>query len=77
MKEIKKSERTYIREWFSEEQEFTKEDTLVFDMPPFCSGDYSAKIYLDNDGDPYIDEDEDYSDGCREMFVVKNYKSNW
>lgn len=66
---IPKNNRVYIREWFNKDQEFKDGDILEFEMPPFCSGDYKARIYIDNDGDPYIDKLDNYYEGCRDLFV--------
>ena len=71
---IEKSERLYIKQWFDDNQEFKQEDKLVFDMPSFCSGDYTAKIHLDNDGDAYIKKSKSYYSGCRDVYVISNDK---
>ena len=68
---INKNKRVYISDWFTKEQKFTVGDKVEFEMPPFCSGDYSAIIYIDAEGDPYISKDNDYYDGCRDLCVVK------
>lgn len=74
MGEIKKNKRIYINEWFQRDQIYKEGDTLVFEMPPFCSGDYSAKIYLDNDGDPYIKRKDNYMNGCRTYWIYSSDK---
>lgn len=66
---ISKNNRTYISDWFQPEQKYNEGDTLLFEMPPFCSGDYTAKIYLDTDGDPYIEKSKDFYKGCRDYFI--------
>ena len=44
--------------------------TIVFEMPPFCSGDYEAKIYKDEIGF-YIDHSSHgYFRGCYDFNVV-------
>lgn len=73
---IHKNERVYIKDWFRPSQTFKEGDVLFFDMPPFCSGDYSANIYLDSDQDPYIDKKDDYYKGCRDLWIVESAKTN-
>lgn len=68
---IPKNNRFYISEWFDKKKEFKDGDVVVFDMPPFCSGDYSAKVYIDNDGDPYIKRSLNFYDGCRDLYITK------
>ena len=67
---IDKDKRCYIGNWFTDIQEFNEGDVLDFEMPPFCSGDYSTPIYLDTDGDPYIHKDEEYFKGCRNYYII-------
>jgi hypothetical protein len=50
-----------------------KGDTIVFDMPPFCSGNYEAEVKEDDRG-LYIDEDDAYFEGCRNWAVRKKKK---
>ena len=69
---IPKNERIYIKEWFNNDQNFKEGDVIEFEMPSFCSGDYEAKIYIDNDGDPYIDKSDNYYNGCRDLYVREN-----
>lgn len=45
-------------------------DTIVFEMPPFCSGDYSAKVYKDDIG-LYIDHEDKFFEGCRDFSIRK------
>lgn len=66
---IPKNNRIYINDYFHKNQEFNEGDILEFEMPSFCSGTYETKIYLDNDGDPYIDKFESYINGCRDLFI--------
>lgn len=75
---INKNNRVYIRDWFNNETEFNEGDTVNFEMPSFCSGEYTAMVYLDNDNDPYIKKSDDYSDGCRDYFLIKKeeYEDN-
>lgn len=67
---IPKNNRIYIKQWFNDNQNFKQGDVVQFDMPPFCSGDYSAKVFIDNDGDPYIDKNNNWYDGCRDLYLV-------
>ena len=69
---IPKNDRIYIKEWFNNDQNFKEGDVIEFEMPSFCSGDYEAKIYIDNDGDPYIDKSDNYYNGCRDLYVREN-----
>lgn len=62
---IEKNERFYIKEWFDVAQEYNDGDILDFKMPSFYGGEYSAKIYIDSDGDPYIEKSKNYYEGCR------------
>lgn len=45
-------------------------DTIEFEMPPFCSGDYEAKVYKDQHG-LYIDRENNFFTGCREFSKKK------
>jgi hypothetical protein len=67
---IDKNKRIYIKDWFNEDQKFNDGDILEFEMPSFCSGDYSARIYLDNDGDPYINIKDNHYNGCRDLNII-------
>ena len=69
---IDKNNRTYIIKYFNKNQKFNEGDILEFEMPPFCSGDYLGEIHIDNDGDAYIDKDDDFFKGCRDFFIRKN-----
>ncbi len=64
-----KNSRFYIKEYFNSDQEFKDGSILEFIMPPFCSGDYLATIYIDNDGDPYIDKEDNFFVGCRDYII--------
>lgn len=66
---IEKNKRKYIKQWFDDTQQFNDGDTLFFEMPSFCSGEYKAEIYLDNDGDPYIKKSKIYYQGCRDIYI--------
>lgn len=43
-------------------------DVIVFEMPPFCSGDYEAVVMKDNRG-LYIHKDNNHFDGCRDYEI--------
>lgn len=49
---------------------FLENHKIVFDMPPFCSGNYEAIIHKDDNG-LYIKKSEAYFDGCRDFSVVE------
>ena len=64
-----KEDRVYIKNWFDDSQTINEGDILVFEMPPFCSGDYSARIFVDECGEPYINQDHNFYDGCRDFYI--------
>lgn len=68
---IHKNNRVYIKDWFDIPVNFEAGDTIEFEMPQFCSGDYIAEIYIDSEGDAYIDKSNDYYKGCRDFDLVK------
>lgn len=43
-----------------------KGDIIQFEMPPFCSGDYEAKVRKDKNG-LYIYKEDNYFNGCRDF----------
>lgn len=49
-------------------EQFKEGKTIVFEMPSFCSGDYTAKIYKDELG-LYINSDHNFFDGCRDFSI--------
>lgn len=69
---IEENKRRYIKEWFDDSQKFEEGDFIVFDMPGFCSGDYNAKIYLSDKGEPYIKKSKDYSKRAVDIFIAKD-----
>lgn len=69
---IPKNQRVYIDEWLKKDEKAKEGDTLIFNMPPFCSGEYSAEVYVDSEGDAYINKEDSYYDGCRSLFLRKN-----
>ena len=75
MKTIEKQNRQYIKHWFKKDQQFNDGDILQFEMPSFCSGDYSTRIYLDTDGDPYINKSESYYNGCRDFILISSTRT--
>lgn len=48
---------------------FDDKKEIRFEMPPFCSGDYTAKIYKDELG-LYINAKDNYFNGCRDFNVI-------
>jgi hypothetical protein len=67
---IHKNDRVYVMDWFDDNQKFQEGDVIEFEMPSFCSGDYVAKIFIDNDGDPYIDKNQNHVGGCRDYHYI-------
>lgn len=51
--------------------DFEEGDTIVFDMPPFCSGEYQALVHEDPTFGPYIDDKDNYFKGCRDYRIIK------
>lgn len=51
---------------------FQEGDEIIFEMPPFCSGDYQAVVKKDPDFGLYIEEDDNYFNGCRDFSVLRN-----
>lgn len=51
---------------------FQKGDQIIFEMPPFCSGDYGAIVKKDPNYGLYIDEDDNFFEGCRDFYVYRN-----
>lgn len=49
--------------------EIKEGSVIVFEMPSFCSGDYKAKVYKDDQG-LYINSEDNHLDGCRDLFIV-------
>lgn len=49
-------------------KKFKKGKTIHFEMPPFCSGDYTAKIYEDENG-LYIKQEDNFFNGARDFDV--------
>ena len=45
-------------------------DVIVFEMPPFCSGEYEAQIMKDDLG-LFIHQDDNYFEGCRDYEIRK------
>ena len=54
--------------------EFKAGDKIVFEMPSFCSGDYEAVVQKDEDFGLWIDEEDNYSEGCGDFLVLRNGK---
>jgi hypothetical protein len=51
---------------------FQEGDQIIFDMTPFCSGEYGAIVKSDKDFGLYIDEDDNYFEGCSDFTVIRN-----
>jgi hypothetical protein len=67
---IPKHNRSYLT-YLNSAKKFKDGDIIVFEMPSFVSGDFEATVYLDTDGDPYIDKESDYMKGCRDWSISK------
>lgn len=52
-------------------QDAREGDKIIFDMPPFCSGEYEATIYRDKFFGLYINKDDAHFKGCRDYRLVK------
>jgi len=53
---------------------FQEGDVIEFEMPPFCSGDYSAVVKKDKDYGLYIEDGDEYFEACRDFRVLRNGK---
>ena len=53
---------------------FKAGDVIKFEMPSFCSGDYSAVVKKDKEFGLYIDAEDNYFEGCRDFIVLRNGK---
>ena len=51
---------------------FEEGDQIIFEMPSFCSGDYGAIVKKDPDFGLYIEDDDNYFEGCRDFQVYRN-----
>ena len=49
-------------------QEF---DIINFEMPEYCTGNYSAVIKSDPDFGLYFDEDQDYFEDCLTFTIIR------
>lgn len=63
-------EKTYLHTIMDDKDLDELEDgnTIYFEMPPFCSGDYEAIIMKDVHG-LYIYKSDDYFNGCRNFEI--------
>jgi hypothetical protein len=66
-----KNDRFYIDELLAKAGEdiVSDGDLLEFEMPSFCSGDYHAVIYFDEQNYPYILKSQNYLEGCRDWSI--------
>ena len=51
--------------------EAKENDIIEFEMPSFCSGDYSAIIQKDSNG-LYISKEDNYLSECRDYKLLKS-----
>jgi len=49
-------------------KKFKEGQTIIFEMPSFCSGDYEAKIYKDENG-LYINKENNFFKSCRDFEI--------
>lgn len=54
-------------------EEFKEGDIIYFEMPPFCSGEYSAKVKKDDIGLYF--EGNNYMKSCRDYRINNPYWS--
>lgn len=50
--------------------DFSEGDTIKFEMPPMCSGDYEATVFKDEKG-LFIARDKNWFEGCRDYAIIK------
>jgi hypothetical protein len=50
--------------------EAKENDIIEFEMPSFCSGDYHAIIYKDDNG-LYIEQTNNHLSACRDYRLIK------
>ena len=55
---IPKNDRFYISDWYGDSETPKEDDIVDFEMPSFCSGDYSAKVYINGNGELYIKKND-------------------
>lgn len=69
----------YLIQLFQEDPDLLKnakeKDIIFFEMPSFCSGEYSAVIYKDEKG-LYINKKDNFLKGCRNYTLIKKTKTN-
>ena len=53
---------------------FQEGDEITFEMPSFCSGEYVAIVKKDDEFGLYIDASNNWFNGCRDFFVMRNCK---
>jgi hypothetical protein len=51
---------------------FQEGDQIVFEMPPFCTGEYKATVKKDPDFGLYINSDDNCFKSCRDFVVYRN-----
>lgn len=56
---------------------FEEGDTIIFDMPSFCSGDYEAVVKRDPIFGLYINQDDNYFEGCRDFDIKRKDGTYW
>lgn len=48
---------------------FNEGDKIIFEMPSFCSGDYSATVLKDENG-LFIPKSDNFFKGCRTFEII-------
>lgn len=54
-------------------QDLREGDTIYFEMPPMCSGEYKISVSRDSNG--FYTRDKPYFDGCYDFRINKPYWS--
>ena len=64
------NDKYYITEHLPYLTDIQKDDIIFFEMPSFCSGEYSARVYKDDYGF-YILSKNNFFKGCRDYVLNK------
>lgn len=68
---IDKKDRVYVDHWFKQDIKNLNGNKIYFQMPFFFTGEYYAEIYIDEDGDAYIDKSKNYYDLCDDYKLIE------
>lgn len=69
---LTKAEKYYLVNEEIDPDDVKEGDTIYFEMPPFCSGEYEAKVYKD-EGGLYIKKEDNFFKGCRDFRINNKY----